>query len=89
MPNVINAPLLIRRQHFQQQTALGPSLTQRLQQPQLQLMVITIVMLLADDQPRRFSQPHQQFLRCHDLTAAQIPDFAADRRQRYMLASTQ
>ncbi|VVN25621.1 hypothetical protein PS676_04543 [Pseudomonas fluorescens] len=88
--HVVDAQLLIRREHFQQQTALRAPLSQRLQQPALQFMVIAIVMLLPHDQSRRLGQTRQQLLCRQPLTAVQVANLADNRwRLRNMLTSTQ
>lgn len=82
MANLVNVRLLLRREHFQQQTALRTLLPKRLQQPQLRGVVIGVVMLLADDEQLRPRQTRQQFLCRQYLAAVQITNFATDWRGR-------
>lgn len=63
----IDCRLLIRRQHLQQQAALLALIGKRLQQPQLQRVVVRVVMLLADQYLRRASQPGDELLRGQGL----------------------
>ncbi|MNI39257.1 hypothetical protein D3C73_934350 [compost metagenome] len=72
----IDFGLLIGVEHLHQQTALGTLCRQLAQQPQLQGVVVRVVVLFADQNPRRNGQAFDQFLRGQRATAGQFADDA-------------
>ncbi|MCY1303678.1 hypothetical protein D9M70_533950 [compost metagenome] len=70
----IHPCLLDGIEHLQQQAALLPAPFQRLQQPELQGVVVGVVVLFANQHPRYGSQPVDQLLRSQPLAAAQVED---------------
>ncbi|MCY1448273.1 hypothetical protein D9M71_649300 [compost metagenome] len=72
----IDVCLLVGVEHFHQQAALWALRRQLAQQPQLQGMVIGVVVLLADQHPRRNRQAFDQFLRGQGATAGEFADHA-------------
>ena len=75
-PQRIDPRLLLGVEHLQQQRTRRALRRQGLQQPQLQGMMIGVVMLLADQQPRRRRQALDQLRRRQPRTAVQIDDHA-------------
>ncbi|MNN38895.1 hypothetical protein D3C81_1529120 [compost metagenome] len=73
-PQRIDPRLLLGVEHLQQQRTRRTLYRQRLQQPQLQDMMIGVVMLFADQQPRRRRQALDQLRGSQPRTAVQIDD---------------
>ncbi len=74
--HTVDTRLLAGLEHFQQQAALRALLLQRLQQPELQRMVIGIVVALADQQGLAVLQPGDELSRGQHSVIAQIDDKA-------------
>jgi len=74
--HTVDTRLLAGLEHFQQQAALQALLLQRLQQPELQRMVIGIVVALADQQGLAVLQPGDELCRGQHSVIAQIDDKA-------------
>ncbi|MCY1445370.1 hypothetical protein D9M71_618800 [compost metagenome] len=70
----IDLALLHRLQHLQQQAALRPLRVQCAQQPELQGMVIGVVVFLANQQPLSLREPLQQLRGRQQPAAAQFTD---------------
>ena len=71
---LLDPGLLVGVEHLQQQAALRPLSGQLARQPQLQGVMIGVVVLFADQHPRRLGQALDQLLRGDDLAAGQLDD---------------
>ena len=68
--------LLVRREHFEQKATLRSLIAERLEEPQLQSVMVRIVMLLANQYVRRHSEARDQLLRSQGLPTAKFPNHA-------------
>lgn len=71
---LVHQRLLLGLQHFQQQAALRPLALQGAQQPQLQRMVVGVVVLFTDQHPWGGRQTLQQLLWADQLAAGKLDD---------------
>ncbi|MNV26670.1 hypothetical protein D3C71_1177950 [compost metagenome] len=87
----IDPGLLVGVEHFHQQAALGALRRQFAQQPQLQSVVIGVVVLFADQYPRRAGEALDQLLRGESVAGGEFTDHSqvgvvtplrGDRRRR-------
>ncbi|MNE54667.1 hypothetical protein D3C80_1494660 [compost metagenome] len=70
----VDQRLLLRLQHLHQQAALNAPALQGLQQPQLQCVVVGVVVLLPYQHTRRIGQPRDQLFWADELPAGQVFD---------------